>query len=70
MSFFVEDQAYPLVVADEENSIPLTIIPGSIPAMISGLIAKPKMKGRRTTRKTGIIICFRAVMQAGLTVPP
>ena len=50
--------------------MPLTIIPGSIPAIICGLRASPKMKGSKTTRNTGKSMCLIAVKQAGRIVPP
>ena len=70
ISFLVEVHDYPLMVAEDEKSIPLTMMPGSIPAMISGLIAMPKMKGRMTTSTMGMIRCLMTVMQAGRIVAP
>ena len=70
ISLFVDCKAYPLMTADDEKRVPLTITAISIPATIWALIASPSKKGRTTMRKTGRIICFIIFKDAGCTAPP
>ena len=69
ITFFAHLQASAELLAEEENSKPLTTIPSNMPATIFGPMASPNTKGATSTNNTGPSSEATVFKANGFTLP-